>query len=188
MDSKKHNIILKWQLEDHPMGGNKPLSAKVFESAYLYANERGYEATSSIYDPKSLGIVLNAAVNRKEGMPFGVPFIKIACQSKDNPNIYAMIGLVPRDIPLLVSYDPRDSNSLSGWNCRFLGCIPEYPAQFANYPPGLFGYSDHVSGLELWNYYHPAIWEKHFVLERDAGNPDAGPFAITPDQLKEVIG
>jgi sialic acid synthase SpsE len=188
IDSKKHKVILKWQLELKPKGNNKPLDPRVFASSYLYANDKGYRATSSVFDPESLVDLMKICCIRDEDTPWGIPFIKIACQSKDNPNVYGMIGLIARGIPIYVSYDPRNPNSLTEWNCTFLACIPEYPAKLSDYPPGIHGYSDHVPGLELWNYYHPAIWEKHFVLEKDANNLDAGPFAITPDQLKEVIG
>ena len=44
-----------------------------------------------------------------------------------------------------------------------------------------------LQGLNLWYEQKPAIWEKHFCLERDSGNPDSGPFAVTPNQLKEIL-
>jgi sialic acid synthase SpsE len=47
--------------------------------------------------------------------------------------------------------------------------------------------SDHTVGLELWNKYHPTVWEKHVCLEHNDTNPDAGAFAITPEELKEVL-
>jgi sialic acid synthase SpsE len=50
------------------------------------------------------------------------------------------------------------------------------------------GISDHTAGLDLYRKYHPSIWEKHLVLERTEGNLDAGPFSITPGELREVIG
>jgi sialic acid synthase SpsE len=94
-------------------------------------------------------------------------------------------------MPVMVSVSGRVILPI---HCIFLHCIPKYPAELieyqANFSEAQLGasVSDHTPGLDLWKRYHPAIWEKHLILERDLTNPDAGPFAITPDQLKEVIG
>ena len=175
MDKKRHSITFKWQLEKADPPGQKKLDREVFKAAYQYAADKGYPTTSSVFDEESLEFL----------MGFQIPFIKIACQ----PKIYHLTLAIPRGIPILLSIDPRDKSSHRVWPpFTPLVCIPEYPAKLEDYPYGAQGYSDHTSGLALWNYYHPVIWEKHFVLERSSDNPDAGEFALTPDQLAEVIG
>jgi sialic acid synthase SpsE len=174
LDSKKHEVLFKWQLENVDPPGQKKLDPEVFRAAYQYAESKGYQTTSSVFDKESLMFLYQ----------FRVPFIKIACQ----PKLYKPIGgLIPRMIPVYMSANPKEEHPIYP-PAVILCCIPEYPAKLSDYPPGRQAYSDHTPGLELWNYYHPPIWEKHFVLERTKGNPDSGVFAITPDQLKEVIG
>jgi sialic acid synthase SpsE len=69
-------------------------------------------------------------------------------------------------------------------------CVSEYPAEidaYGNQQPALrWGISDHTIGLDLWRKYRPAFYEKHFALE-DSTGPDAGPWAATPDELREVF-
>ena len=177
MDSKKHQVILKYQLEIADDPPNKHLDREVFREAYQYGHIKGYDVTSSVFDDSSLDFLLG----------FITPFIKIACR----PDLYPLIQKIEPRMPVMVSIAGRVILPI---HCMFLHCVPKYPADMIQYE-GNFAenmlkatVSDHVQGLQLWNKYHPVIWEKHFVLERDANNPDAGVFAITPDQLKEVIG
>jgi hypothetical protein len=172
IDTKKHQIILKWQLEKEDPPGQKKLDREVFREAYKYGKSQGYLTTSSVFDKESLDFL----------MSFRVPFIKIACNSN-----YGLMDSIPSGIVLYVSFDPRNVPTLTDIQIKFLVCIPEYPAKLSDYPEGLGNYSDHAPGLELWNREHPEIWEKHFVLERDPSNPDSGVFALTPDQLKEIL-
>lgn len=184
MDSKKHRVWLKWQLEERDDGPNKHLDREVFKAAFEYGEGKGYQMTSSVFDVHSLGFLLFSRQPMWE-----LPFIKIACR----PDLYYLMGLVPRAIPLFVSVYKVESLPYMS-NCQVLYCVPKYPATLAEYEDRFSGktlegaVSDHTPGLELWRKYKPQIWEKHFVLERDASNPDAGSFAMTPDQLKEVIG
>jgi hypothetical protein len=51
-------------------------------------------------------------------------------------------------------------------------------------------WSDHTCGLELWNWIEGGDikhFECHYVLEHSDDNPDAGPFAKTPDDLCEMF-
>jgi sialic acid synthase SpsE len=177
MDSRKHQVVLKYQLEVKDDPPNKHLDRDVFRAAYNYGSESSYGVTSSVFDESSLDFLLG----------FPTPFVKIACR----PDLYPLIHRIAPRMPVMVSVAGRVVLPI---HCMFLHCIPKYPADMAEYEAtfaeGMLKatVSDHVKGLELWNHYHPAVWEKHFVLERDATNPDAGVFSITPDQLKEVIG
>jgi sialic acid synthase SpsE len=179
-DSKKsgHRVVLKWQLELDDVGPNKHLEREVFKAAFEHAQKVGYETTSSVFDIDSLKYLIGN---------FAVPFVKLAC----DPEKYWLAKAVPPIIPVFISIAVRENLPI---HCNFMHCIPKYPATLAEYE-GMFAdfmlrasVSDHSPGMELWRKYHPQVWEKHFVLEREESNPDAGPFAITPDQLKEVIG
>ena len=72
-------------------------------------------------------------------------------------------------------------------------CIPKYPADISDYEK-MFdtkwlgeAISDHTVGWDLYNKYKPEILEKHFVLDRREDNPDAGVFAVTAEELKEIM-
>jgi sialic acid synthase SpsE len=181
IDSHKHEVIFKWQLEEVDPPGQLKLDHNLFAAAYYYAKSLGYQTTSSVFDKASLMFLLT----------FDIPFVKIACR----PDLYWLIGKVPPEVWVVASFmDP-----LPIWCSRpfsagitWLKCIPKYPATLQDYKdcmPAKFHFSDHAPGLELWEYCRgPDIWEKHFVLEREDSNPDSGVFALTPDQLKEVIG
>jgi sialic acid synthase SpsE len=171
-DSGKHDVILKWQLfEDAPP--NIQMTHEAFRFAYSLAERLGYETTASVFDKPSLDFLLS----------FKVPFVKIACR----PSLYELAHDI--DIPVYMS----TNQSGAKLDCEVqLACIPKYPAMVEEYEHTFtadeLGYiSDHSVGWDLYKRYNPAIIEKHIVHTRDPGNPDAGPFAITPDQLAEVM-
>lgn len=182
MDSHRHEVIFKFQLEEVSPPGQLKLDRGVFSVAYNHARKKGYACTSSVFDYPSLSYLLG----------FQVPFVKIAC-AKENRKL---VAVTPRGMPILLSMDarefPPDTTGVVG-HPEILLCVPECPAKLLDYPPlgqweNNVGYSDHTPGLELWNYYHPLVYEKHFVLERSPDNPDSGVFALDPSQLQEVIG
>jgi sialic acid synthase SpsE len=174
VDTGKHEVIIKWQLFDKA-GENKPLEKQCFRLAYYYAQQHGYKTTASVFDMNSLKYLLG----------FDIPFVKIA----NNRSLDYLIGEVPRKIPVYVSvgdYNPE----LEEFECLY--CISEYPATIEKYETQFHDHtlrravSDHTIGLELFNKYHPAIWEKHYKLE-DSTGLDAGDFAITPAMLRGVL-
>ena len=173
IDTGKHEIIFKWQLfESEPP--NKPLSFDVFDFAYSYAEDCGYETTSSAFDEDSLIFLLQHRV----------PYVKIACR----PRCYYLVGKVPREIPVYLSYQDLADLPRVGPINVIMACVPHYPALLEEYPKGKLYYSDHVQGLGLWYREQPEIWEKHFVLDRDdPDNPDAAGHATTPEELKEIL-
>lgn len=181
IDTGKHEIIFKMQLF-RSAPPNAPLSHQVFRGIYDYGNKIGYNVTASVFDPHSLNYLLS----------FDPCFVKIACR----PDLYWLAEEVPRRIPVYVSYDatskirrmdlwtqPVDSeNSITK-----LLCVPKYPADISDYTIRNYPFiSDHTVGLDLWHQFHPEIWEKHLKLP-DSTGPDAGSFAITPDELKEIL-
>ena len=175
IDSHKHEVIFKWQLFSNEPP-NLPLDHLVFSRAYSYAEAAGYKTTSSVFDTRSLDFLLN----------FEIPFVKIACR----PKLYWLAGEVPRKIPLYVSEYKTNIWREWDWGYKMLFCVPQYPAPPDEYMARVDGcyISDHTIGLDIFKTKHPAIWEKHFILEDDPKNPDAAGHAIKPDLLKEVIG
>ena len=174
VDTGKHDIIFKWQLFiDEPP--NLSLSRNVFDYAYDYAYGK-YKTTASVFDKESL-LFLRC---------YDTPFIKIACR----PDLYHLAeSKIDDEVYLSVSSEGgtmRDYITL-------LACVSKYPAKVAEYekafPRSMLQYaiSDHTVGWDLYNKYQPEILEKHFVLKHDKKNPDAGAFAVTADELKEIM-
>lgn len=178
INTGKHEVIIKWQLFEKA-GENTPLSHPIFDIAYDYAKEKGYKTTSSVFDLESLKFLLN----------YDVPFIKIA----NRRDLDWLIGEVPRKIPVYVSVPkvPLDfaRQSERFGNTRYMLCVSEYPAKIEDYEKNncfMESISDHTIGLDLFKKYQPLIWEKHYKLP-DSQGLDAGPFAITPEELREVL-
>ena len=172
VDTGRHEIILKWQLfKSAPP--NIPLDPEIFNYAYLYALGR-YQTTASAFDVPSLTIL----------KWYDVPFIKIACR----PDLYPLIDDTSK---YYVSVDHWAGAKLK--NINIMACVPKYPATIKEYETAFLPHllrsaiSDHTVGWELYNKYHPAVMEKHFVHKRDKSNPDAGAFAVTAKELKEIM-
>jgi sialic acid synthase SpsE len=158
----------------------------VFREAGRHARKQGYHLTSSVFDVDSLRYLLAFDSER-----WRLPFVKIACR----PDLYWLIGEVPRRIPVYVSGDFREGAPPFEFGAdpdtMYLVCVPEYPAEEKDYL--IFGdtpwcVSDHSIGWELFKKCPDAkIWEKHVVLEHSPDNPDAGAFACTPEELEEIL-
>lgn len=175
----KRKFILKFQLfQEAPP--NIPLSWDCFVIAYDYAQKAGYKTTASVFDKESLNFLLK----------FDVPFVKLA----NRPDLYWLIGKVPRKIPVVVSYSHENnfiSNILFGNNQNYLCCVSEYPAIIDQYENRFDrdslrdGISDHTENWQLFRDYRPQIYECHFKLP-DSTGPDAGVFARTSQQISEI--
>lgn len=175
IDTGKHEIIVKWQLFKMA-GPNIPLTDKSFQYAYDYGKKLGYKVTASVFDLESLGFLLN----------FKVPFIKIA----NNRMLDFLIDMIPNSIPVYISkskdlFLPGIKNELTE-----LWCVSQYPAKLEDYKklglkPGC-NVSDHTSDFILFHEFKPAVIEWHFKLDYSTGL-DAGTFARTPEQLKEIL-
>ena len=172
-------FILKFQLFERA-GNNIPLFQSCFVKAYEYAEKLGYQTTASVFDINSLNFLMN----------FDVPFIKIA----NRPELYHLIGEVPRKIPVLTSVKDQWYNPIDVQFSNTLACVSNYPAKIEYYEKNFSvnilkaGISDHTEGWDLFEKYLPRIYECHFCLEHDNNNPDAGPFARTPEMLKKILG
>ena len=188
VDTGKHQIIIKWQLfTDAPP--NIPLQLDVFDYAYWYAEQQGYQTTASVFDLDSLKYLLC----------YDVPFVKIA----NRPDLYWLAGEVPRKIPVYMSVSGECvDEDLEGATAadRYLMCVSKYPATVRDYVkefhlkkpiaphtmPWLWGISDHTTGFELLHKYKPSFIEWHYRLA-DSTGPDAGDFARTATMLAEIL-
>lgn len=171
--------IIKWQLFEKA-GGNIPLAQSLFEVVYKYALRKGYQTTASVFDEASLQFLLT----------YDIPFVKIA----NNKSLYPLIEKIPRGAPIVLSHGMKlegISNLLQPED-RFLCCISKYPTVTKEYeetfsPESMSaGISDHTLDWSLYKKYRPWIYECHYKLE-DSTGLDAGPFARTPKQLKEIL-
>lgn len=171
VDKGKHEVFIKWQLfQDAPP--NKPLEGRVFSHAHNYAQKQGYKTTASVFDPSSLKFLLD----------FDIPFIKLA----NRPDLYCLAEEVPKRMPVYISVRGPEAMTQNT-----LACVSEYPADAKKYEE-IFGdtlkngISDHTTDFYLWHKYQPKVIEWHYKLE-DSTGPDSGPFARTPEQLREIL-
>jgi len=170
-------FILKFQLFERA-GNNIPLFQSCFVKAYEYAEKLGYQTTASVFDINSLNFLLN----------FDIPFLKVA----NRPELYHLIGEVPRKIPVITSVKDQWYNSTDLQFSNVLACVSNYPAKIEDYEKNFCvamlknGISDHTENWTLFEKYLPRIYECHFKL-KDSSGPDAGPFARTPEMLKYII-
>ena len=176
IDTGRHKVYLKYQLFTNAPP-NKPFSEKAFNYAYKYGKAKGYQVTASVFDSFSTKILLQ----------YDIPFVKIA----NRPDLYYYMYYMGGE-KVIVSYTGNKPASRDT-DCTYLACISEYPATVEQYEDKFSpfnlrdGISDHTVGFDLFNKHQPFWWEKHFVLERTDDNPDAGPFAVMPDDLRGVL-
>lgn len=180
VDAGKHNVVVKWQLFKEA-GKNIPIHKEVFDFAYRYGRRLGYPVTASVFDLDSLKFLLQ----------YDTPFIKIA----NRPDLYWLIGEIPRKIPVYVSkskiWVDCCCKNIAPENVVYLACVSQYPAKVEDYEnifhsDFLKFISDHTTDFTLWYKYQPEIIEWHYKME-DSTGLDAGYFARTPEQLREVL-
>ena len=192
VDSRKHEVIIKWQLFNRNIGKNEVLQSWAFSHAFNYATTKGYRTTASVFDKEALKFLLG----------FDVPFIKLA----NRPDLYWLAGEVPRKIPVYASF----SNIGDFWSRQpewtideVMWCVSKYPATIEDYEKNVIlpnykegelaellkpysAISDHTTDFTLYHKYKPKIYECHYKLA-DSTGLDAGDFARTPDALSEIL-
>lgn len=185
IDTGKHEIIIKHQLFLEA-GENIPLDHEIFKKAYTYAQELGYQTTSSVFDKESLDFLLQ----------FDIPFVKIA----NNRKLDQLMYWVPHKVPVFMSIGKSEERiTYPNRPLETLLCVSKYPCTLWDYEysfgleisqsklNGLYGnYSDHTTNFGLWYRYRPEIIEWHYKLG-DSTGLDAGDFARTPAQLAEIL-
>jgi hypothetical protein len=177
VDTKKHEVILKWQLFNKQGKNYRPEPFMFIEMAQWSYLTYGYKTTTSVFDLPSLDWLLSWP------LPYELPFIKIA----NNRELDWLIGEIPRKYQVyksVGSWGEWSEDDLDA-HTTYLWCVSKYPADIKDYPDLQF-LSDHTVGLELYHRNQPLIWEKHYKLP-DSTGLDAGDFAITPEELKEIL-
>jgi sialic acid synthase SpsE len=172
-----HQPVVKFQLfKDEPP--NIPLSDEAFDFAYEYGTGLGFQVTASVFD-------VDAALYL---MTYDVPFIKLA----NRPNLGHVANIIrPFEIDVIQSV-PSSAEFVLCQEATPLCCVSEYPALPHQYRDRFErgqlreGISDHTAGWGLYHLYKPRIIEKHYVLEHDDSNPDAGSFAATPEDIVQL--
>lgn len=129
--------------------------------------------TSSVFDKESLEFLLG----------FDIPFVKIACL----PALYPLIGEVPRKINVHASVTADWIEFPPHENITWFTCVRKYPADISDYITRSIYVSDHTVGWYLFRDWNPEKIEKHLCPAHEPDNPDSGPFAVTPEELREVI-
>lgn len=176
VDTQRQSII-KWQLFDEGEPQCLRLTPEAFSFAYRHAERRGFRTTASVFDLPSLKFLLK----------WDIPFVKLS----NRKYLRHLSRYVPRGLPIVWSYPigeqmPSEATSID------LGmfCVSQYPAQVSAYEFAhdnlSLGVSDHTEGMELWERYHPMVYEKHYRLP-DSTGPDALPLAATPEDLECFI-
>lgn len=187
VDTRKHNVVLKWQLWAGKLGENKtPDSHLFYEMAWWAWEKYEYKTTASIFDISALGFLdhLQDKMNDSQ-VGYKLPFIKIA----NRRELDWLVGEIPRKYKIYKSVGDMFQYDNEMFTFRLaipLYCVSEYPAPVRKYPDYVKTISDHTVGLNLWLRNRPHIWEKHYKLSDSAGL-DAGDFAITPEELKEIL-
>ncbi len=172
IDTHREEVVVKWQLFEK-LEPNIPLERDIFSRAYTYAWGLGYDTTASVFDVISLDFLLR----------FQIPFVKLACR----PELYHLADRVPEHIPVIKSV-----SSVENFTPGCLCCVREYPADVKQYKKAFresnlkLGISDHTTDWFLYKKYAPEVYEVHFRMENTTG-PDGGPFARTPEQLREIL-
>jgi sialic acid synthase SpsE len=175
-DTHKYRVLFKLQLFKKA-GENVALQRHIFDYAFYYAGENGYDLSASVFDEESLDWLLARSP----------AFVKIACV----PELHRFALMVPSETTVYCSF-PTDPGPVPS-NVHPLCCVRKYPASILEYELAFsdaqmrIGISDHTAGWKLLKRYKPDVFEKHVVDIREDGNPDAGPFAATLAQLGGVI-
>lgn len=195
-----HNrVIFKGQLWKEEEGRNTRQDPILFNAAMQYAWQKyNKRLTASVFDTYSLDLLMSMWESMRS---YGaeIPFIKIA----NRRELDDLARPIPRGIRILRSTDRHnfDANYHIG-NCTDMLCVSKYPATMEDYLKEIevskrdlyilrahrmsTHISDHTAGLDLWRLLQPTVWEKHLKL-KDSTGLDAGTFAITPEELEEVL-
>ena len=176
VDQHKREVIIKWQLWSNPnVSPAISLDWDIFDYAYDYAAHQGYQTTASVFDRPSLRRLLT----------YDIPWIKIACRPWAYP-------LIDDDHEWIVTVpDVRTATMIASHNVKVMYGMDEYTVNPEDYIVRFgdalsVGISDHTPTVELFNLYHPAIYEKHLRLPDSIGL-DSGPHAVTAKVLSSIL-
>jgi len=191
IDTGKHNIHIKWQLFEN-IKGLISLKREMFETAYCYANWKGYKTSASVFSKDDLYYLQDN---------FEVPFIKIA----NRPELYGLIKYIKKEIPIIISIDAYNridylQSKYKKNKLIYLMCVSKYPQNITekyllkNEYESIFGQalsvglSDHTGLIDLFHEYQPDWYESHYVLNHGENyDPFGDLFCLTSDDLRGIL-
>jgi pseudaminic acid synthase len=202
IDSKKEDFLIKgtiWEGRNlHDLYSEAYTPWEWHEQLFAVAKEEGLECFSSPFDPTSVELLEKLNVPAYKIASFeitDIPLIELVA-SKGKPIIISTGIAELEDIELAIDACERMGNG----NIALLKCTSSYPApieeanmimvkDFAERFNMIVGLSDHTIGSTapvVATCFGARIIEKHFILDRSIGGPDAS-FSMNEAEFTEMV-
>ncbi|MFZ1583198.1 MAG: pseudaminic acid synthase [Saprospiraceae bacterium] len=202
IDSKKEDFLIKgmiWEGRNlHDLYTEAYTPWEWHEQLFAVAKEEGLECFSSPFDPTSVELLEKLNVPAYKIASFeitDIPLIELVA-SKGKPIIISTGIAELEDIELAIDACERMGNE----NIALLKCTSSYPApieeanmimvkDFAERFNMIVGLSDHTIGSTapvVATCFGAKIIEKHFILDRSIGGPDAS-FSMNEAEFTEMV-
>jgi pseudaminic acid synthase len=202
IDSKKEDFLIKgtiWEGRNlHDLYSEAYTPWEWHEQLFAVAKEEGLECFSSPFDPTAVELLEKLNVPAYKIASFeitDIPLIELVA-SKGKPIIISTGIAELEDIELAIDACERMGNE----NIALLKCTSSYPApieeanmimvkDFAERFNMIVGLSDHTIGSTapvVATCFGARIIEKHFILDRSIGGPDAS-FSMNEAEFTEMV-
>ena len=202
IDSKKEDFLIKgtiWEGRNlHDLYTEAYTPWEWHEQLFDVAREEGLECFSSPFDPSAVELLEKLNVPAYKIASFeitDIPLIELVA-SKGKPIIISTGIAELEDIELAIDACERMGNE----NIALLKCTSSYPApieeanmimvkDFAERFNMIVGLSDHTIGSTapvVATCFGARIIEKHFILDRSIGGPDAS-FSMNEAEFTEMV-
>ena len=202
IDSKKNDFLIKgtiWEGRNlHSLYSEAFTPWEWHEQLFAVAKEEGLECFSSPFDPTAVELLEKLNVPAYKIASFeitDIPLIELVA-SKGKPIIISTGIAELEDIELAIDACERMGNG----NIALLKCTSSYPApieeanmimvkDFAERFNMIVGLSDHTIGSTapvVATCFGARIIEKHFILDRSIGGPDAS-FSMNEAEFTEMV-
>jgi len=202
IDSKKNDFLIKgtiWEGRNlHNLYSEAFTPWEWHEQLFAVAKEEGLECFSSPFDPTAVELLESLNVPAYKIASFeitDIPLIELVA-SKGKPIIISTGIAELEDIELAIDACERMGNE----NIALLKCTSSYPApieeanmimvkDFAERFNMIVGLSDHTIGNTapvVATCFGAKIIEKHFILDRSIGGPDAS-FSMNEAEFTEMV-
>ena len=202
IDSKKNDFLIKgtiWEGRNlHSLYSEAFTPWEWHEQLFAVAREEGLECFSSPFDPTAVELLESLNVPAYKIASFeitDIPLIELVA-SKGKPIIISTGIAELEDIELAIDACERMGNE----DIAILKCTSSYPApieeaniimvkDFAERFNMIVGLSDHTIGSTapvVATCFGAKIIEKHFILDRSIGGPDAS-FSMNEAEFTEMV-
>jgi len=202
IDSKKEDFLIKgtiWEGRNlHDLYSEAFTPWEWHEQLFAVAKEEGLECFSSPFDPTAVELMESLNVPAYKIASFeitDIPLIELVA-SKGKPIIISTGIAELEDIELAIDACERMGNE----DIALLKCTSSYPApideanmimvkDFAERFNMIVGLSDHTIGSTapvVATCFGAKIIEKHFILDRSIGGPDAS-FSMNESEFTEMV-